>query len=216
VIGDVTDLDGWLASLLGDERDVSLVAVGSRGRGDAATHSDFDLVLVHRGRADVGDVAERLWYPIWDKGISLDHSVPTVDEALEVSDGDLKAMLGLLEVRFIAGDRPLAEDLATRARASWRTNNRRWLRVLHEAVVERHAKFGEVAFLLEPELKEGRGGLRDVHALRAARLSSPVLSGRLGGLDEPYERLVAVRTALHTRAGRALDMLVLQEQDGVD
>src|SRR3954469_4963637 len=100
-----SDIDDWLASLLGDERDVSLVAVGSRGRGDAATHSDFDLVLVHRGRDDVGAVAERVWYPIWDRGLRLDQSVRTVEESLAVADEDLRAMLGLLEVRYLGGER---------------------------------------------------------------------------------------------------------------
>jgi [protein-PII] uridylyltransferase len=172
-------------------------------------------VLVHRGRADVGEVAERLWYPIWDRRLKLDHSVRTVDEAIAVADEDLKAMLGLLEVRYIAGDRALADELSSRARVHWRSKSKRWLLALRDAVLERHAKFGEVAFLLEPELKEGRGGLRDVHALRAAQLATPVLSDRLSGLDEPYARLASVRSALHGRAGRALDKLVLQEQDGV-
>jgi [protein-PII] uridylyltransferase len=204
-----------LASLLGEEHDVSLVAVGSRGRGDAATHSDFDLVLVHRDRDDVGAIAERVWYPIWDRGLRLDQSVRTVDESLAVADEDLRAMLGLLEVRFLAGDPALADELRSRARVDWRTKGKRWLRVLREAVEERHAKFGDVSFLLEPELKEGRGGLRDVHALHAAQLASPVLGGRLDGLADPYLRLATVRSALHGRVGRALDKLVLQEQDGV-
>jgi hypothetical protein len=105
------DLDAWLASLLGDEGGVGLVAVGSHGRGDRAPFSDLDLVLVHDGARSADEVAalaDRVWYPIWDRKLGLDHSVRTVDEALAVADGDLKAMLGLLDARLVAGDDALA------------------------------------------------------------------------------------------------------------
>ena len=210
--------DDWLASLLGDERGVSLVAVGSHGRGDAAPFSDLDLVLVHDGKRKAPDVkalADRIWYPIWDRKIGLDHSVRTVKEALAVADSDLKAMLGMLDARYVAGDRALADELAERAREQWRSKAKRWLRVLHDSLTERHARFGEVAYLLEPELKEGRGGLRDVHALFAARLATPVLAERIDAVVAPHDRLARVRAALHLRAGKAMDRLVLQEQDGV-
>jgi [protein-PII] uridylyltransferase len=175
-------------------------------------------VLLHHGKrkpAAVKALADRVWYPIWDRKIGLDHSVRTVKEALAVADADLKAMLGMLDARWVAGDRALADELAVRAREAWRSKGKRWLRVLRDAVDERHAKFGEVAYLLEPELKEGRGGLRDVHALHAAALATPVLEGRLEPLDEPHGRIAAVRAALHLRMGRTMDRLVLQEQDGV-
>ena len=210
--------DAWLASLLGDERGVSLVAVGSHGRGDAAPYSDLDLVLLHNGKrkaAEIKKLADRVWYPIWDRGIGLDHSVKTVKEALAVADADLKAMLGMLDARCIAGDRAMADELAKRAREQWRAKAKRWLRVLRDSLVERHARFGDVAYLLEPELKEGRGGLRDVHALFAARLATPVLAERIDAAIEPHARIATVRAALHLRVGKALDRLVLQEQDGV-
>ena len=161
------------------------------------------------------ELADKVWYPIWDRGIGLDHSVRTVKEALAVADSDLKAMLGMLDARFVAGDRSLADDLALRAREQWRSKGKRWLRVLHDSLTERHARFGEVAYLLEPELKEGRGGLRDVHALFAARLATPVLAERIDAALEPHERIARVRSALHLRVGKAMDRLVLQEQDGV-
>ena len=124
-------------------------------------------------------------------------------------------MLGMLDARYVAGDRALADELAVRAREQWRAKGKRWLRVLHDSLDERHARFGEVAYLLEPELKEGRGGLRDVHALFAARLATPVLAERIDAVIEPHDRLARVRSALHLRVGKAMDRLVLQEQDGV-
>ncbi|MEA3077852.1 MAG: [protein-PII] uridylyltransferase, partial [Actinomycetota bacterium] len=210
-----SELDDWLRSLLGDEPSVALMAVGSYGRGDAAPFSDLDLVLIHKGRKDIKQVADRLWYPIWDRGVGLDHSVRTVKEALAVADSDLKAMLGLLDARPIAGDTALAIEVRDRAREQWRKKAKRWLPVLRDSMTERHAKFGEVAFLLEPELKEGRGGLRDVHALHAAARATPVLADRFAAADEAHDRLTKVRSALHLRVGKALDRFVLQEQDGV-
>lgn len=208
-------MDEWLGSLVAGEAGVSLMAVGSHGRGDSAPHSDLDLVLLHDDRDDIAAVAERIWYPIWDRGLALDHSVRTIEEALAVADGDLKAMLGMLDARWVAGDPGAVEDVRTAALDHWRRNAKRWLRVLDDSVRERHQRFGEVAYLLEPELKEGRGGLRDVHALWAAQKATPVLHRRLFGLDDPYTRLTSIRAALHRRAGKAVDRLALQEQDGV-
>jgi [protein-PII] uridylyltransferase len=211
-------VESWLVGLLGDEARVCLVAVGGMGRRELCPHSDVDLVLVHDGRKDVGDVAERLWYPIWDSGLALDHSVRTPKEALAVADDDLKAALGLLDGRPIAGDAALGRDLLEKARSQWQRRARRALPSLLAAVDERHARAGEVAFLLEPDLKEGRGGLRDIHARRAAAVAVPVLDGGgrvLDGLAGPNEVLLAARVELHRRAGRAAEQLLLQEQDAV-
>jgi [protein-PII] uridylyltransferase len=207
--------DSWLVDLLGDEPGVALVAVGGYGRGELAPFSDLDVVLVHAGRKDVKAVADRVWYPIWDAGIGLDHSVRTVKEALAVAADDLKAALGLLDVRLVAGEARLAEELGRKAREQWRGRAGRWLPRLAEAVRARHAEFDEVAFLLEPELKEGRGGLRDVHTRQAMVAATPVVQFVDEAVAAAYALLVGVRVALHRRAGRALDRLLLQEQDAV-
>jgi len=208
-------VESWLVELLGDEVGVALVAVGGMGRRELCPQSDVDFVLLHNGRKDVGQVAERLWYPIWDSGLSLDHSVRTPKQALAVADDDLKAALGLLAGRPIAGDTELAEDLLGRARDQWRRRARRVLPALLAALEERHQRFGEVAFLLEPDLKEGRGGLRDVHAWSAAALAAPVGDTDGVALAGPNEVLLAARVELHRRAGKAADRLLLQEQDAV-
>ena len=191
------------------------MAVGGYGRRELCPGSDLDLVLVHRGRKDVRQVAERLWYPIWDAGVRLDHSVRTLKEALRVADEDLKAALGLLDARPVAGSASLAAELAERTAAQWRKRSQRGLTLLGEAVRARHAEYGEVAFLLEPEVKEGRGGLRDFHALRAAALASPVVPAADEALTAAHETLLGVRTELHRATGKALDRLLLQEQDAV-
>jgi len=211
--------DGWLAELLGDPGPgVALVAVGGLGRGDLVPGSDLDLVLVHDGTHDVGAIADRVWYPVWDEGIGLDHSVRTLDEAAAVAKDDLKAALGLLDARHVAGDEELSRRLVAALRASWRAQAPKRLAELKEMVDSRAATSGEVAFLLEPDLKESRGGLRDVHALQAlavAQLADPPSDA----LRNAAEVLLDVRCELHRRTGRAgrrtVDRLLMQEQDGV-
>ncbi|WP_239405860.1 [protein-PII] uridylyltransferase [Frankia sp. Cj3] len=161
--------DGVLRDLFGNPgAGVALVAVGGYGRGEPAFGSDLDLLLVHNGRRDdIAQLADAVWYPLWDAGVGLDHSVRTVTEAVAVADGDLKAALGLLDARVVAGDHALAASLLERVRGRWRARAPRRLPELADMVADRARRHGEVAFLLEPDLKEARGGLRDVHALAA-------------------------------------------------
>ena len=209
-------MDGWLQRLLGEEEGVALVAVGGYGRAELAPASDVDVLLIHRNRKDVAVLAERLWYPVWDAGVKLGHGVRTVKDALRLADGDLEVATSLLTTRHVAGDEALTRELTEKALAQWRRRASHWLTTLDRAVAERHGLAGEVAFLLEPDLKEGRGGLRDVHALRWAEAADRVL---LPGDDEAiqpaYDTLLAVRVELHRRTGKPLDRLLLQEQDGI-
>jgi [protein-PII] uridylyltransferase len=215
----VTLYDGQLAALLGDPGPgVALVAVGGLGRREPAPSSDLDLVLLHDGRDGIAELADAVWYPVWDSGVGLDHSVRTVDEAVAVARDDLKAALGLLDARHVAGDPDATAALVHATRAQWRRTASRRLPELHDAVEERARVHGEVAFLLEPDLKEARGGLRDVHAMQAlavAQVADP--PGR--AVREAYALLLDVRGELHRRAAgsgrRTLDRLLLQEQDAV-
>ncbi|MDT7548227.1 MAG: [protein-PII] uridylyltransferase [Actinomycetota bacterium] len=211
--------DRWLTELLGTPGSgVALVAVGALGRKDPAPGSDLDLVLVHDDRTDVADLADRLWYPIWDTGVGLDHSVRTVGEAVAVAKADLKAVLGLLDARHVAGEQQLTAELVAQTRAVWRSGGQRRLAELRAAVEERARTAGEVAFLLEPDLKEARGGLRDVHALRALAIAQ-VADSPAEPVRSAYDLLLDVRGELHRRTAgggrRSADRLLLQEQDAV-
>jgi [protein-PII] uridylyltransferase len=209
-------VDKWLITLLGDEPGVSLVAVGGYGRGELAPGSDLDLTLVPSGRNDLGGLAQRIWYPIWDAGIMLDHSVRRVKEALAIGSRDLKTALGLLDARTVAGDPDAGAQLSLQMRSHWRDNRDRWLKALGDSVEDRHRRQGDVAFLLEPDLKEGRGGLRDVNALRAASCAASGIVGRVADLvNEAEEFLISVRVEAHRLSGRAGDQLLLQDQEGV-
>ncbi|MET8475113.1 [protein-PII] uridylyltransferase [Streptomyces sp. NPDC004856] len=210
--------DDWLAQLFGGGvSGVSLVAVGGYGRGELSPRSDLDLLLLHDGSADpdaVAALADRIWYPVWDLGLALDHSVRTPAEARKTAGDDLKVQLGLLDARHVAGDLGLTAGLRTAVLADWRNQAPKRLPELRELCEERAERQGELQFLLEPDLKEARGGLRDATALRAVAASWLADAPR-EGLAEARRRLLDVRDALHLATGRATDRLALQEQDQV-
>ncbi|MFF9057195.1 [protein-PII] uridylyltransferase [Streptomyces sp. NPDC014882] len=212
--------DDWLAGLFtagsGEPRGVSLVAVGGYGRGELSPRSDLDLLLLHDGTdaQAVAALADRLWYPVWDLGLALDHSVRTPAEACRTAGEDLKVQLGLLDARHLAGDPGLTAGLRTAVLADWRNQAPKRLPELQELCAERAERQGELQYLLEPDLKEARGGLRDATALRAVAASWLADAPR-EGLDDARRRLLDVRDALHLATGRATDRLALQEQDQV-
>src|SRR5258708_87177 len=147
------ELDRWLAGLLGAEPGMALIAVGSHARRELTPGGDLDLVLLHTGRPDVAAVADRLWYPVWDSGLRLDHSVRTVTEARKVAQQDMKAALGLLSARRIAGDHLLVDELRAAVLTDWRADARKRLAELAAMTRDRWASHGELAFLLEGDLK---------------------------------------------------------------
>ncbi|RSN94262.1 [protein-PII] uridylyltransferase [Streptomyces sp. WAC 05379] len=212
--------DEWLTGLFaaGAEglRGVSLVAVGGYGRGELSPRSDLDLLLLHDGGDSkaVAALADRIWYPVWDLGLALDHSVRTPAEARRTAGEDLKVQLGLLDARHIAGDLGLTAGLRTSVLADWRNQAPKRLPELQELSAERAERQGELQYLLEPDLKEARGGLRDATILRAVAASWLADAPR-EGLDGARRRLLDVRDALHLTTGRATDRLSLQEQDQV-
>src|SRR4029077_16194117 len=129
-----TQVDRWLAELLGAEPDVALVAVGGYGRREMLPRSDLDVLLLNGGRDDIAGIADRIWYPVWDSGAELDHAVRTVPQARGggrsplkgaprargVARTDLKVALGLLSARHVAGDPDLTERLRAGALEDWR------------------------------------------------------------------------------------------------
>jgi [protein-PII] uridylyltransferase len=210
----------WERALQGSglerQEGVALAVVGSVARRDAGPASDLDLVLLHDGRRGdaVKVLADRLWYPLWDTGLRVDHSVRTQSQCREVAAGDLSAAVGLLDLRPLAGDAALAVRTRAALLTDWRGGIRRRLPQLLDLLAERAARFGEAAYLLEPDLKESRGGLRDVTTLRALA-TSWVTDRPHGEVDEAHEVLLDVRDALHAVTGRPMERLLLAEQDAV-
>lgn len=171
-------------------------------------------------------VADALWYPLWDAGLIVGHATRTVKEAVEVADGDLQVLTSMLDVRHVAGDEALTTDLVDRIRQLARKRRGRLLEMLAEGSEERHGAL--VADLLEPNLKDGGGGLRDIQALGwagwtlgepggfdALREHGYLHAGDPEQLGRARELLLSVRIALHRVTGGRSDDLRLQEQDAV-
>jgi [protein-PII] uridylyltransferase len=197
---------------------IALASVGSLARGDPGPLSDFDLVLLHDGRSmsakDITSLADRVWYPIWDGGAKLDHSVRTVSQCRSVAAADLSAAVGLLDLELVAGDDEVVAAARSTLGHDWRANARRRLPQLVESLEARHRRHGDLAQTLEPDLKEARGGLRDMTVLRA--LTAAWLADRPHGqLDTAYGALLDARDALHVVTGRGRDRLGLEDQDAV-
>ncbi|NED52149.1 [protein-PII] uridylyltransferase, partial [Micromonospora aurantiaca] len=207
-------LDAWLCRAFPDRDGVALVAVGGLGRRQCAPYGDLDLVLLHAGVPGIDELAASLWYPIWDAGLRLDHSVRTVAEALSVAQDDVKVALGLLDARHVAGDPALTDQLSRTATDHWRRTAIRQLPGLREITAARWEAHGELAFLLEGDLKEAAGGLRDVGILRAIATAG-VTDALRPAVYAAHRRLLDTRDALHQQVGRRVDRLVAQERDGV-
>ena len=213
-------IDGFLAEVFEAAEPpagTALVAVGGYGRREQCPGSDVDVVLVHRPGLDMAEVAERVWYPLWDAGLKLGHQVGTLPQLLQVATEHLDTATSLLAARPVAGDATVAHELAAAALQQWSGRSRRHLDDLQASVAERHARFGEVAFLLEPDLKESRGGLRDVHSLLwVEQATVPILrESESAGLAAAAETLLTVRVELHRLTGQRADRLLLELQDDV-
>ena len=212
-------VDGWLAGLFqaaGGDHGFALIGVGGYGRGSLAPGSDLDVLLLHDGRSKrVKEVADAIWYPIWDTGLRLDHSVRTTKELRAAMDSDIKVALGVLDGRLIAGDRELAEPALGRAIELGSSRASRWLPELDRITRGRHERFGDLAFLLEPDLKEARGGLRDLQLLRSLCKVAPVLSDSLADRQLAWaERMLSsARVELQRPTGQSTNLLLLQDQD---
>ncbi len=218
-----TDLiESWLAELwsyateVADSQGLALVAIGGQGRREVAPFSDLDLLLLTAKDVAAEVVAEKLWYPIWDSGLKLGHSVRTVRDTLALAGEDLETATALLTARHLNGNPELTAELVEKAAGNWRKKGRKWLAELSESVKIRHASSSEVAFALEPDLKSGRGGLRDVHALTWAQAAGAELAPEVHeSLLDPYAELTRFRVELHRAQARPGDRLLLQEQDNV-
>ena len=197
-------------------KEIALAAVGGYGRGELSPGSDLDILFLHTGKVSAEDLkafVNDVLYPLWDKK-SVDHSVRTRSETRDAASSDLRVATGLLDIRFIAGNPDLVAGVQLDALDFWRKNAKENLANLHKSLQERHVRAGELAYLLEPDLKEARGGLRDIQALRAISLSAAIVVP-LEKISWAEGTLNNVRESLHIASGRGKDRLLFQEQDKV-
>ncbi len=208
---------------------IALVALGSYARRELCPASDVDALLLYDGRADIGEIADAFWYPLWDAGFVLGHAARTAKECRALAATDLDTLTGFMTARVIGGARsPVAEELIADARCLPRRRRAAVLDALADAATLRRLRPGLVAEMLEPNVKEGAGGLRDLQALTWAGW---VIDGP-GGVESLVEAdvlhpadlamlraangvLLDARVALHRATAGHSDVLALQDQDAV-
>jgi [protein-PII] uridylyltransferase len=194
------------AKVGGPEVGLALVAVGGYGRGELAPFSDLDVVLVSDVPEAALEIAERLWYPLWDSGANVDHSVRSLAEMLSAAEGDLRVASGLLDVRHLSGDPNLTLRLRTTALTQWRRQARERLPALRALVRSRHDLMGELAHESVPDLKECEGGLRDATVLKSL-VATWLVDVPHVELERSRLALLDVRDLVHASAGRATDRI---------
>ncbi|NTU60628.1 MAG: hypothetical protein HGA98_06180, partial [Deltaproteobacteria bacterium] len=212
-------IDGLVGGLGGDAgwggQGCALVALGGYGRGELAPRSDIDLLFLVGRHGRGQPPVESVLYPLWDLGFDVGHAVRTPAECAELAREDLTAATALLDSRLLLGETGLLADARSRCgiRPGGSRETRRWVSRIIDEVSGRREKFGEISHLLEPHVKEGKGGLRDFQASRwllecagGAPDSVPALP-RGAEAAEAYEFLFRVRNALHAVAARKTDHL---------
>ena len=197
-------------------RQIAVAAVGGFGRGELSPGSDLDLLFTHVGLSEqsLSTFIKAMLNPLWSVGRAIDYSVRTRGETKAVSRGDIKVISGLLDIRHIDGNQDLTDAVAHDANRQWRRRIRAYLPMVHETMNQRRETFGELAFLLEPDLKEARGGLRDINMIRSLAKSEfiPISLDRLAASEALF---AMVRDSLHGVTARSRNQLLLTEQDAV-
>ena len=198
---------------------MTVVALGGYGRRVLCPGSDVDLMVLHAERRDdkVRKAAEQVFYPFWDAGIPLGHAVRTVGESVAEASDRLDVVCSLLDARPVAGDPALHRDLDRRLRAAIARQRDRWLERVAGDAAARHVAADACSTSLEPDLKQGSGGLRDIHAVGwtlaiAGEGADLVREEERDRLDAAEEFLIRLRSALHLITGKRSDRLFLEYQ----
>lgn len=213
-----------------DGKPLAFAAVGGYGRGAVALRSDLDVRVLARRVEDAEQIVDAVLYPLWDAGFAIGHQVLLLGDVVELARTDLATATSLLDWRHLAGDRALSDEVVWRVSGSLFAHSElaRFAERLSEEVERRHERFGDSVFLLEPDVKNGAGGLRDLDVLRwaaHARYGAGEIGGlvRVGALvprealdlSDAEELLWQIRHLLHAHAGRRSDRLTFDEQESL-
>jgi [protein-PII] uridylyltransferase len=192
-------------------------------------YSDLDLwFLLPSGDARGKELAEAVLYPLWDLRLEVGHAVRTVDEAIALAREDLTAATALLDTRFLDGERAVYDKLEREAPRQFDRDPNSFVRRLATEIKERHARFGDTVFLLEPNLKNGEGGYRDLlTGLWAAKarfhvrdFPDLVTAGQASprqvqALTDARRFYLTLRVAAHLSSGRKADRLTFETQEAI-
>jgi [protein-PII] uridylyltransferase len=211
---------------------ISIVARGGYGRGELNPQSDIDLLFLHdykRGPyAEI--VTELILHALWDAGLTVGHGVRNARECVRLANEDLKEKTALLDARYLAGDEKLYAEFDKLLIAEvLNRNQQKFFQAKLEESRERHAKYGDSIYLLEPQLKEGEGGLRDlhtalwlakvkykIHSLRELVQKAVITDTELEEVLEARDFLWRLRNSLHFLSGRHFDQLTFEMQERIE
>ncbi|EHJ49327.1 metal dependent phosphohydrolase [Solidesulfovibrio carbinoliphilus subsp. oakridgensis] len=230
-----------------DPSGFALVAVGGYGRRELCPASDIDVLVVFGGESSpdapngpsapkgpegsdtsqapgmsgAPELARFLFFPLWDLGVELGHGVRTIGQCLDLARNDWQVLASFLDLRFLAGDRAVCDSLAARLAAdvfpAQAAGFAGWLARGNE---ERKAAHGDAGGMLEPNLKNGLGGLRDAHQVRWLLAldrdrdrDARVLAPELAALGEDVRFVLSARMHLHRLSGRKNDRLYFEFQE---
>lgn len=208
-----------------------VLAVGGYARREMSVHSDVDVLFLYSGSLTphVASIAERLQYWLWDASLTVGGATRTISETLELAREDPTVRTSLLETRFLVGSGQLFHEFSERRREALLERPERFIAEQIEATSERHGLFGDSLYLLQPNVKEGEGALRDYHAAYwAMQVTQPTARGRddflhsglltqeeLDDYREALDFLWRVRNELHLICGRKNDQMSFELQEQI-
>lgn len=206
----------------------AIIALGGFGRKEQCIYSDVDLLILFDKKINEGTekLIQEMIYPLWDMGLEVGYATRSLNDCIHLANEDIEVLTSMLDSRFICGMSNLFADLTERLRE--KIILRRPRKIIETLVMknrERHEHFGDSTYLLEPNLKEGQGGLRDYHTmLWAAKVKSRLIHPRdleyngylsydeFRSIKEALEFIWKVRSYLHYLAGRKCDQLFFEYQ----
>ncbi len=211
---------------------ITVVARGGYGRGELNPQSDVDLLFLHEYKrgpyAEI--VTEIMLHALWDAGLTVGHGVRTAKECVRLANEDLKEKTAILDARFLCGDEKLYADLDKLLIADVLNRNQdKFFKIKLEESRKRHAQYGDSIYLLEPQIKEGEGGLRDlhtamwlakvkykVHSLEELVQKAVITEPEAAEVIEARDFLWRVRNSLHFLSGRHFDQITFEMQERIE
>lgn len=219
------------AGITGAEESVALVALGGYGRQELFPYSDIDLMILYRPevKEQVGGIADAVLYPLWDTGLEVGHGVRTVEEAVALSGEDFYFRVAMLDARLLGGSQLLYFELLSSYREKFIDGKRQeFVETMERFRGERREKYGVHSYLLEPHIKEGKGGLRDIQAMLWTAKVVYGLEGINGIVNagilseeehesflDSWNMLVKIRNRLHYISRRKNDQLYFEQQEEI-
>jgi [protein-PII] uridylyltransferase len=210
---------------------MALIALGGYGRAELFPFSDIDVMLLYDPEVEdsVPAVAESVFYPLWDAGMEVGHGVRTVEACLADAQKDFFFQVALLDARFVHGD----DSLFSRLKHEFihrflKGRKKTFVKDMIAHRKERHRRFGANAYLLEPNIKESRGGLRDIHAIlwtskvlfglediKSIEEAGLITKEERIALEDSWDYLLRIRNRLHYIKSRKNDRLFFEYQEEV-